>query len=164
MYVGTVFLGILLSRLPKITPPRHLNISVPHREMNYYCTLTAAFTLIMILTILADLCLFLIISRHESVILSNCRYEVSSVVPWPPLGCIYIIQTRHHFEFAFIFITFMTQREISILSRFFLLPIFLRIMSHSPGGLVAFPNTPPIFYSQCLNFTCLVVLVVYVPF
>jgi hypothetical protein len=124
MYVGTVFLGILLSRLPKITPPRHLNISVPHREMNYYCTLTAAFTLIMILTILADLCLFLIISRHESVILFNCRYEVSLVVPLPPLGCVYILQTRPHFEFAFIFNTCMTQRNISVLSFFFFADFF----------------------------------------
>jgi hypothetical protein len=96
--------------------------------MFYYCTLTAVFTLI-ILTNFAHLCLFLIISRHESVILSNCRNEVSSVVPLPPLGCIYIIQTRPHFEFAFIFNTFMTQREISILSRFFISDFFVNYVA-----------------------------------
>ena len=148
-----------MKNLAKSAPPPHSNLSGQHREMFYYCTRTAVFSL-FILTIFAHLCLFLIISRHESVLLSYCGYEVSSVVPWPPLGCSYIIQTRPHFEFAF----FLSPSWHSVKFRFWAVFFILRIMSHSPDGLVAFPNTPPIFYSQCLNFTCQVVLVVYVPF
>ena len=70
----------IMKNLAKSAPPPHSNLSGQHREMFYYCTLTAVFSL-FILTIFAHLCLFLIISRHESVLLSYCGYEVSSVVP-----------------------------------------------------------------------------------
>ena len=72
------------------------------------------------------------------VLLFNCCYEVSLVVPLPPLGLIYILQTRPLFKFAFIFNTFSHFFQFS---RYFLSLIFQRILSYSPEVLVAFPNT-----------------------
>jgi hypothetical protein len=48
-----------------------------------------------------------------------CLYEVSLVVSLPPRGCVYILQTRPLFELAFFPRTCMSQRHISIVSRFF---------------------------------------------
>ena len=54
------------------------------------------------------------------VILFNCCYEVSLVVPLPPLGLIYILQTRPLFELAFLFNTSF----FPIFSHYFLSPMF----------------------------------------
>ncbi len=67
-------------QLQSINQEKSLQRRSPTTFEFYYCTLTGVFPL-FILTMFAHLCIFLIISRHESVILSNCRYEVSSVVP-----------------------------------------------------------------------------------
>jgi hypothetical protein len=69
-------------------------------KIYYYFTLTAARTLI-ILTIFTDVCLFLIISRHESCDIVHLPYEVSLIVPLPPRGCVCILQTRPYFAIAF---------------------------------------------------------------
>ena len=54
-----------------------------------------------VLTICTDVCLFLIISRHESCDIVHLPYEVSLIVPLPPRGCVCILQTRPYFAIAF---------------------------------------------------------------
>ena len=48
-----------------------------------------------------------------------CLYEVSLVVILPPRGCVCNFQTRPIFEFSFFSHTCMSQRQISVFSRFF---------------------------------------------
>ncbi len=80
------------------------------------------FTLI-ILPILAHLCLFLIISCQVMLLLFNCLYEVSLVVPLQPLCLVYILQTCPLFEFSFSSPTCHTQM-FPIYSHYFYHQIF----------------------------------------
>jgi hypothetical protein len=48
--------------------------------------------------------------------------------------------------------------------RFFIANFLANFLSYSPEVLVAFPNTVPIPFSMSFYSTCLVVLVVYVPY
>ena len=91
-----------------------------YREMCYYFILTAAQTLI-ILTILANFCLFLIISRSEScfnVYLPSWSQFSYSVTP--TRLCLYSSNTSPLWICLF-FSHCMSQRHISVFSRFFLL-------------------------------------------
>jgi hypothetical protein len=135
--------------LPKSAPPLPFNIPVPSsRNVSLFYT-PPGFPL-FILTIFAQHSCF---SYHvfSHVILFNCGYEVTLVVPLPPLGCVFNLHTRPLFKFAFIFNTCMSQPNFPFSAVIFYRRIF---SSDSPDGLVVIPIS---FLASILNvFTPLV--------
>jgi hypothetical protein len=107
------------------TSPHNVCIFMCHyRKMYYYCTLTAAWTLIF-LTISADVSLFLIISPHESCDIVHLPiWSQFSFSFTPTRLCLYFAISRPLFEFVFFLTPACHMRHISFFSHFFLSPKF----------------------------------------
>ena len=117
-----------------------------HREMYYYILYTFCVSTFYPDNFgsLVPSCFSYHVFSH--VLLFNCHYEVTLVVPLPPLGCVFNLHTRPLFKFAFIFNTCMSQPNFPFSAVIFYRRIF---SSDSPDGLVVFPIS---FLASILNF------------